>query len=625
MSRSVIPPSVRAADPRPRYRARPGTPALRGAALAGIAALALAGCSSGSGAGPVLSGTDIAAAPRDGVKDGGTLRWAVDSVPATLNAFQADADEDTARIAGAVLPAMFRLDGRGSPQRDADFLDDASVVEHEPRQVVSYKLNPKARWSDGRAVGADDFSAQWKALSGRNAAYWTARNAGYDRIAEVTQGADSHEVKVTFATPYADWQSLFTPLYPKAVTSDPDAFNDGSRSALAAVAGPFIVKNVDRKAGAVTLARNPAWWGRRAKLDQLVLTAVPAAARPAALTGGKLDVAELDPAALASVRQAEAAKTLAVRRAPGAAYSQLALNGSTGPLADERVRHAVARAVDRQAIADAVLKPLGLPARPLGNHLVLASQDGYEDHSSALGSADTEQVQALLADAGWQHTAARAPSGDKAAKAANPADPAKPAAQLPAKTAAVAPALGVTVVEPSGTLRKDGKQLTLRFVVPSASPVLADVGNRIAAMLSGIGVRTEIAKVADASFFHDHVAAGNFDLALYSWPGTAYPATDDRPIFAKPLPAPDGSLTVEQNYSRVGTDQIDQLLDRAGTELDQGEARGLTARADSRIWAAAGSVPLFQRPEIVALRPTVANAGAFGFESPRYQDIGFRK
>lgn len=644
MSRSVIPASVRGAQP--RHRPRPAVPGLRGAALAGAAALALAGCSSETAAGPSVSGTDIASAPRGGVRDGGTMRWAVDGVPATLNAYQADADESSARIAGAVLPAMFRLDDRGAPRRDADFLADASVVANEPKQVVSYKLNPKARWSDGRAVSAEDFSAQWKALSGKNSAFWTSRNAGYDRIADVAQGADAHEVKVTFAAPYADWQSLFTPLYPKAVTGSPDAFNEGARSALTAVAGPFKVKDVDRKGGAVTLVRNPHWWGERAKLDQLVLTAVPAAGRAAALTGGKLDVAELDPGALASVRKAEGAKTLAVRRAPGAAYSQLALNGSTGPLADERVRRAVARAVDRQAIADAVLKPLGLPAKPLGNHLVLASQNGYADHSSALGSADTDQVQALLADAGWQHTAPQAASGGKAGNpavagappAAAPAPSTAPAvagapatapavagAAAPAKPDAAAPAIGGTVVEPAGTLRKDGKQLNLRMVLPATSAVLADVGNRIAAMLSKIGVRTEITKVADASFFHDHVAAGNFDLALYSWPGTAYPATDDRPIFAKPLPAPDGSLTVEQNYSRVGTDQIDQLLDRAGSELDQKAARDLTARADSRIWAAAGSVPLFQRPEIVALRPTVANVGAFGFESPRYQDIGFRK
>ncbi|MEV6788102.1 ABC transporter family substrate-binding protein, partial [Streptomyces sp. NPDC051098] len=118
---------------------------------------------------------------------------------------------------------------------------------------------------------------------------------------------------------------------------------------------------------------------------------------------------------------------------------------------------------------------------------------------------------------------------------------------------------------------------------------------------------------------------GNYDLALYSWPATAYPATDARPIFAKPEPASDGSLLVEQNYTRVGTDYINQLFDQAAAELDQDAARDLVRRADARIWAAAGSIPLYQRPELVAAKPAVRNAGAFGFAAPRYQDIGFKK
>ena len=82
-------------------------------------------------------------------------------------------------------------------------------------------------------------------------------------------------------------------------------------------------------------------------------------------------------------------------------------------------------------------------------------------------------------------------------------------------------------------------------------------------MLERVGIHTEITKVADESYFKDHIASGDYDLALYSWPASAYPATDARPIFAKPEPATDGSLLVEQNYTRVGTDHIDQLFDQA--------------------------------------------------------------
>ncbi|MFI0900209.1 ABC transporter family substrate-binding protein [Streptomyces sp. NPDC020983] len=591
-----------AVPPAPRARAVRIAVAL----TAGATLTLSAACSSGGGnhaAG--TAGTDIATVARSGVRDGGTLRWATASVPRTLNAFQADADADTATVAGATLPTMFRLDAHGRPHADPDFVTRADVTKTEPRQVVTYQLNPKARWTDGRAVDAADFTAQWKALNGSNPAYWTSRNAGYDRIASVRQGQDAQHVEVTFSTPYADWRSLFSPLYPKSVTGDPDAFNDKARTALPAAAGPFAVKDVDTKAGTVTLERNASWWGQRAKLDRIVLTAVPQGKRAAALGAGQLDLADIEPRALGAV---ERTRGLAVRKAPDAAYAQLALNGSAGPLADERVRHAVARAVDRKAIATAVLKPLGLPAAPLGNHLVLPSQDGYADHSSALGKADVQQAQALLDDAGWKRSSVK--GGDQAAAPAGGHDTASGA---------------LTVVEPARAVTRSGKQLSLRFVLPADSPTLDDVGTRIARMLSAIGIRTEITKVDGTSYFQDHIAAGDFDLALYSWPGTAYPATDDTPIYAKPVPAPDGSLSVAQNYTRVGTDQIDQLLDRAGSELDAGTARSLTAQADSRIWAAAGSIPLYQRPAVVALRTSVANAGAFGFQTPRYEDMGFRK
>ena len=110
---------------------------------------------------------------------------------------------------------------------------------------------------------------------------------------------------------------------------------------------------------------------------------------------------------------------------------------------------------------------------------------------------------------------------------------------------------------------------------------------------------------------------------MYSWPASAFPATDARPIFAKPVPAADGSLNVEQNYTRVGTDQVDQLFDQAAATLDEGKSRSLIRKADSRIWAAAGSIPLYQRPQLTAVKKDVVNAGAFGFQTPVYEDMGF--
>ncbi|MGW1597476.1 ABC transporter family substrate-binding protein [Streptomyces sp. NPDC002343] len=707
-----------AARPRRRGLLRPVTFLTAGA----LAVPLLAGCGEDEKPPAPLAGQDIAPAARNLVADGSTLKWAVDALPETLNTFQADADAGTGRVAQAVLPSMFRLDATGRPVAHPAYLESAEVIETEPRQVVLYKLNQQAVWSDGREIGAADFVAQWRALSGRNSAYWTARNAGYDRIAKIERGDSDLQVRVTFSRPYADWKSLFSPLYPKDVMGTPDAFNDGARRKLKVTAGPFKVEKVDTAGKDVVLTRNPRWWGRPAKLNRIVLHAVPRDKRAAALADGSVDLAEIDSAdaqriglahrtrgtgtplqgggrtsvkklrdwALAHgldagedagrgqlgrtigryLEQQQALRDVEVRKSLEPVYTQLALNGAGGPLADERVRRAVARALDRVELARLVLTPLGLPAVPVGSHLALSGQAAYADNSGALGAQDAKEAQALLADAGWvrggplkeQHKGGKAAgsehhgadvseggedgeyvvgeddkghgdgkaghhesAGDqhertdpRLARESRHGGPS--GAYAPKGTAAPAAA-------PAGPLAKDGKPLALRFVLPSGpgSDTLNSVAERISAMLEQIGIRPTIVKVSDESYFKDHIAAGDYDLALYSWPSSAFPATDARPIYAKPLPAADGSVNVEQNYTRVGTDQVDQLFEQAATTLDEDEARDLIRKADSRIWAAAGSIPLYQRPQLVGARENVVNAGAFGFQTPVYEDMGFLK
>ncbi|MET7456429.1 ABC transporter family substrate-binding protein [Streptomyces sp. NPDC005574] len=733
----------------------------------------LAACSTKDEAGRPLAAQDLAPAARDLVADGGTLTWAVDDVPETLNTFQSDADAATSRVAQAVLPSLYRLDASGRPQPNPAYLESAKVVDTEPKQVVLYKLDQQAVWSDGREIGAADFAAQWRALSGKDSAYWTARNAGYDRIEKVERGANDLEVRVTFKRPYADWRSLFSPLYPKDVMGTPDSFNDGARRKLKTTAGPFAVKKVDRKAGLITLVRNPRWWGRPAKLSEIVLRAVPRDNRTAALAAGTVDMADVDPTEARTIALAgraggsgtstplqgpghqragkaeNAEKAEKAEKAEGAgkskttkktekgekgekvepltkaarlrkelrdfevrkslepAYTQLALNGAGGPLADERVRRAVARALDRAELARIVLKPLGLPAVPVGSHLALSGQAAYADGSGALGGQDTAEAQALLADAGWvpggplkeqkkkgekaagakgektkgektksEKAKSEKAEGDDAGDDSSDGDDgtyivgeddkargealgeqgkepgdhankhrqtteraggtseegARHLAQDAGQYKPLVPAgayapkgTAVPVGAVAGPLAKDGKPLTLRFVLPSGpgSDSLRAVADRVSRMLERVGIRTEITKVSDESYFKDHIAAGQYDLALYSWPASAFPATDARPVYAKPVPAADGSLNVEQNYTRVGTDQVDQLFDRALGTLDEGENRSLIRKADSRIWAAAGSIPLYQRPQLTAVRKTVVNAGAFGFQTPVYEDMGF--
>ena len=446
----------------------------------------------------------------------------------------------------------------------------------------------------------------------------------------------------------------------------PDSFNDGARRKLKVTAGPFSLKKVDRKATAtVALARNPRWWGRPAKLDQIVLNAVPRDKRAAALAAGRLDLAEIDPAdgrahrarratpspaaplagpgaaappaqgrarswamangsdeqrpADAEGRQADAGQQAArerrsalrgfvVRKSLEPAYTQLALNGADGPLADERVRRAVARALDRKELARLVLKPLGLPAVPRRQPPRARRPGSVRRQQRRARRPGHPRGQALLADAGWVpggrvkkpkkkdgEKAAGAKgkkAGDELRRAAKPdadgiregttkrersgprrgrrdlvvgddasrrrrtarEDHRTPGTARPAsadeqagrhpdgRQYAASRAVRPGAYAPKGTaapagaaasaLAKDGKPLTLRFVLPSGAglrsaarrrrPDRADAG-------PAIGIRTEITKVSDDSYFKDHIASGEYDLALYSWPASAFPATDARP------------------------------------------------------------------------------------------------
>ena len=593
-----------------------------------LLAVTLAGCSDDPPPAAAPAASDLSAADRQLTADGGTLRWAVDAVPATLNVYQPEATADSQLVARALLPSLFRSDDRARPVADPDYLVSAeSTPPGQSPQVVTYRLNPKAVWSDGTPLSAADFTAQRSALGGANPAYRAARPAGYDEIDSVAQGADAHEVKVTFKHPYAPWQALFSPLYPAAATASPEAFNQPLAADFHTSGGPFVLADYDRAAGRAGLVRNPKWWGDAPKAERIDFLATPAAGRLDALDQGKLDIAGItdavdraaaapsaaqpaatqpaaaqpaaaqpasaqpaaappDAAALAltaasaqALKRAEALPGLTLHRAAAPALTELTVNATRGPLTDPAVRRALARAVDRQRIAEAALTPLGLPAVALGNHLLAVGQDGYRDDSAVLG--DTPAAQ-LLDEAGW--------------KAAG-----------------------------SGARTKGGQELTLGLLLTDGSATARRTADALAADLAAAGITVRPQPVPADSFVSGHLATGDYDLALFSWPATGSPATDSRAVYAKPQPGPDGAPQTGSNYARTGTEEIDRLFDRAAAELDPAARSALLQQADARIWELGHSVPLYQRPDLVAVRTGVTGAGAYGFAGPRYQDIGFLK
>ena len=148
----------------------------------------------------------INAMSRDQVRDGGRLTWPISSMPVTFNYLHIDGTEhDHSFSKHALMPRIFLTDAGGTPYRNPDYLTADPTLVTEPKQVVTYNINPKAIWYDGTPITWEDFYWQWRALNGSNPAYQISSSSGYAEIENVQRGRDDREVIVTFKNRYADW------------------------------------------------------------------------------------------------------------------------------------------------------------------------------------------------------------------------------------------------------------------------------------------------------------------------------------------------------------------------------------------------------------------------------------
>jgi peptide/nickel transport system substrate-binding protein len=523
----------------------------------------------------------INAQPRDRVQDGGRLTWPIDQMPVTFNYNYIDGTEaTTAYLLMALAPATFNVTADSTPVWSRDLLASEPTLVTEPAQVVTYRINPKAIWDDGTPITWQDFYWQWRALNGTNPAYRIAAANGYEDIANVVKGSDDREVVVTFKHKYADWQNIFRPLYPASLNKSPQMFNDGWKARPLVSGGPFKVGSIDQTAKTVTLVRNEKWWGEPAKLDEIVFRTIDEDAQIDALANGEIDLMDIGPD-VNKYNRAKAIDTAELRLAAGPNFRHITLNGTAEILRDLPVRTAIAKAIDRDALARAMIGPLGITPKVLGNHILMTNQAGYQDNSGDVGKYDPQAAGRLLDDAGWRL---------------------------------------------EGTVRKkNGRELTITCVIPSAVATSRQESELIQNMLGQIGVKLTINTVPGPDFFEKYITPGQFDMTIFSWIGTPFPISSSKSIYAKPQPGPNGGLAIQQNYGRIGSDQIDQLFAQATQELDRGKANELANRVDALIWQEVHSLTIYQRPELWAVKKGLANMGALGFADVIYQDVGWQK
>ena len=512
-----------------------------------------------------------AMAPSD-LRDGGELRWPLDFIPDSFNNYQANGTSpETDAVINALMPRAFRATADGKLLLDNDYLVSATMTQSFP-QTITYVIQPAATWSDGTPITWRDFEAQWKVLSGNNPAFQAVNTVGYDEIASVTRGADDKQAVVTFKDNFGEWQGLFNPLYPASTNSNPAVFNSGWLRQVPTSAGPFKFQEVNPTANTVTLVRDDAWWGPRAKLDRIIYKVYDPVKLPDGLATNDIDFYPID-ASVDLARRARATPGVVIRQSVERSYEELIFNGGPGsPLADLQLRQAIAEGIDRNALARRVMGEIAPGLRQQGNHLYSYGSANYRDNSDVLpyNAAKAEQDLDAL---GWVR------QGDRRGKGGTP--------------------------------------LQVRLVVEAGDPIGEGIIAELGEQMFRIGV-TLVPQPVPAAQQDLALQQGNFDLIEEETSVSNTPLRTALPSYYQPV-----GTDVAQNYGRIYNEQIVEDLGTGIEEQNDIQRATIGDGVDQLIWTVVHSLPLFPSPGAYAVRDTLANFGAPGLSDINYAAIGY--
>jgi peptide/nickel transport system substrate-binding protein len=539
--------------------------------------LAVSGCSGGdddlgqAGSNAVGASSDINPKSPDELRDGGNLRLANTTYPSTFNTWNIDSDGEVSEVVTPMMPQSYRVDDKGELTVDPDYFTSIELTSTEPQQVT-YTINPKATWTNGRPIDWTDLAAQFNALNGRDPGFLITASVGFDRVEKVERGVDDRQAVVTFNQHYAEWKGQYGILYPKEVMATPDSFNNSVRDNLPITAGPFQIQSLDVGQKRIVLGRNPNWWGEKPKLDTITFSALDISAWVQALQNNELDV--VDTLSRDDIKTVRSAPGIAVRRSAAPRFSHLTFNGAPGSIvADPKLRVAIMKGIDRQGIATALQNGVVEDPKPLNSHIFMNGQVGYQDNAGIIAYDPTEAAK-QLDDLGWKLV------GD--------------------------------------VREKDGKKLEIRDVMLQQDSWV-QVAQIMQQNLAAIGVKLIIDTQPAQGLFTDVIDPGNFDVAQFSWSASALPLGALQQIYYF------DPNDMKGNKGRIGSKEINDLIDKTISELDPQKAIEMANEIDKLIFAEGFSMPFYQSAGNVAVRDTLANYGAFGLASIDYTKIGFVK
>jgi len=264
-------------------------------------------------------------------------------------------DGESWRVGGEVLDTLVKLEGTST--KVVPWL--AESWESSDGKTWTFKLREGVKFHDGTPCDAEavkwnfdrwrDESNEWR--FGRTFEYYT-HESGEDYAIVETKAIDKTTFQFTLANAsavvlYKLPLSTFGIASPKAIQEEGDKYGTPAGSVVGTGPFKFVEWVPDDK---IVLERNPDWWGEGPKLDRLIFRSIPDnSARLAELLAGTVHQADL---AQTDMDTAAADPNIYTLVQPSMSTGYIAFQQCTEPFDNEKVRWAVAHAINRQALVD---------------------------------------------------------------------------------------------------------------------------------------------------------------------------------------------------------------------------------------------------------------------------------
>jgi peptide/nickel transport system substrate-binding protein len=492
-------------------------------------------------------------------------------------------------VLNEVQPNPFNYAGpTGALMMDDELMDSVEIVSEDP-QVVEYVVNADAVWSDGEPIDCDDFLLQYYANNGQYVQldengepvideeteaevflFDLVGTTGYDSFDGAPEcSEDGKTITVTYAEPFADWQSLFSGQIPAHVIERESgvedllaAFEADDTEAIAAIADTYnnlytvnpgeinpdtMLSGGKYAIGAwepgasVTLVPNESYWGTPATGD-VVIRIIAEEAQAQALANDEIQAMDPQPS-VDLIGQLEGIEGVTVETGDQYTWEHFDFNFNSPIWEDIRVREAFAKCLPRQQIVDNLIVPVNPEAEVLNNRWVFPFEEGYQDNSGGVAELDLEAAQALLDESG----------------------------------------IAQPVTVRLGWFDNGGNQRRTDQVA-----LVQESCNQIGFDIQNTGSET---------FFDVELAAGDWDIAMFAWAGG--PLKSSGVSTYRPGEG--------NNVGNVDIPEIQPLMDELLVTTDPAAQTELANQIDILLWENLATIPVYTFPGVVAYSDAVSN------------------